>query len=108
MPIYMIQVAYTAEAWAAQVQNPKDRSELLRPVVEGLGGRIVNRWFSFGDYDVVLIVEMPDNTSASAFAIAASVGGGPRAIKTTPLMTAAENVEALRMAGASGYSPPGS
>lgn len=107
MPYYMMQVAYTAEAWAAQIKNPKDRIELLRPVVEGLGGRIVNRWFCFGEYDVILITEMPDNTSAEAFAIAVSAGGGPRVAKTTPLLSAEESVEALRMAGGSGYSPPG-
>lgn len=108
MPYYMIQVAYTAEAWAAQIQDPVDRIEILRPVVEGLGGRIVNRWFSLGDYDVVLIIEMPDNTSASAFAISASAGGGPKSTKITPLMTAEENLEALKQARGSGYSPPGS
>lgn len=107
MPFYMHQVAYTAEAWAAQVRNPKDRIEILRPVVEGLGGRIVNRWFSFGEYDVVIITEMPDNASAAAFAISALAGGGPRAAKTTPLMTAEESIEAMRKAGGSGYSPPG-
>ena len=88
MPYYMTQVAYSTEAWAAQIRDPKDRIEVLRPVVEGLGGRIVNRWFSFGEYDVILITEMPDNTSAAAMAIAASAGGGPKSIKTTPLMTA--------------------
>ena len=69
--------------------------------------RIVNRWFSFGEYDVILITEMPDNTSAAAMAIAASAGGGPRSIKTTPLMTAEESIEAMSKARDSGYSPPG-
>lgn len=106
MPYYMTQVAYTTEAWAAQVQNPQDRTEIVRSAVEKLGGRIVSRWFSFGEYDVVLITEMPDNTSAAALAIAVSAGGGPRAAKTTPLMTPEEGTEAMRLAGGSGFKPP--
>jgi uncharacterized protein with GYD domain len=107
MPYYMIQMAYTAEAWAAQVQNPQDRTAVIRSVVEGLGGRLVHRWFSFGEYDAVLITEMPNNISAAAQAIIASAGGGPKAFKTTPLMTVEEGTEALRKAADSGYRPPG-
>lgn len=107
MPYYMIQMAYAGEAWAAQVQNPQDRTEAIRAVVEELGGRLVGRWFCFGEYDSVLITEMPDNVSAAAQAIIASAGGGPKAFKTTPLLTVEEGTEALRKAGSSGYRPPG-
>ena len=106
MPYYMTQVAYTAEAWASQIQNPLDRTEIVRSAVEELGGRIVNRWFSFGEYDVVLVTEMPDNTSAAALAIAVSAGGGPRTAITTPLMTTEEATEAMIKAGGSGFKPP--
>ena len=102
----MTQVAYTAEAWASQMQNPIDRTEIVRSAVEELGGRIINRWFSFGEYDIVLVTEMPDNTSAKALAIAVSAGGGPRSVKTTPLMTTEEGTEALTKAAGSGFSPP--
>ena len=107
MPYYMIQMAYAGEAWVAQVQNPQDRTEAIRAVVEELGGRLVGRWFCFGEYDSVLITEMPDNVSAAAQAIIASAGGGPKAFKTTPLLTVEEGTEALRKAGSSGYRPPG-
>ncbi len=107
MPYYMIQMTYTAEAWSAQVQNPQDRTESIRSVVEGLGGRLVGRWFTFGEYDAVLITEMPDNVSAAAQAIIALAGGGPKEFKTTPLLTSEEVTESLRKAAGSGYRPPG-
>jgi uncharacterized protein with GYD domain len=107
MAHYLIEVAYTGEAWAAQVSNPQNRIEAIRPVIERLGGRIENAYYAFGDYDVVGIIEMPDNVSAAAFSLAASAGGAVKAIKTMPLMTIEEGIEAMRKAAGAGYRPPG-
>ena len=58
---------------------------------------------SFGDYDIVALLDMPDNTSAAAFAIAASGGGSCKTVKTTPLLSVEEGTEAMKKAGSSGY-----
>lgn len=106
MPLFLSQVGYNQEGWQALVSNPQNRLEAIRPVVDKLGGRIVNAYFAFGDYDFVLIAEFPDNVSAAALAIAAAAGGAVKSIKTTPLMEASEGLEALRKAAASGYRAP--
>jgi uncharacterized protein with GYD domain len=106
MASYLLQVAYTPEAWATMIAQPHDRIDAVRPVVEKLGGKILHGWFAFGDYDLVTIVEMPTNVEAAAFSLAASAGGAVRAIKTTPLMTTAEGIEALKKAATSGYKAP--
>ena len=106
MAHYLVQVAYTPEAWANMVKNPQDRISAVTPVVERLGGTMVSGWLAFGDYDVVGICDMPDNVSAAAFSIAASAGGSVKAFKTTPLLSIPEAVEAMRKAGGAGYSPP--
>ena len=59
MPLYAAQVAYTTEAWQALLRNPQDRLEAVRPAIEKLGGKLVNGWFVFGDYDVLAVIEMP-------------------------------------------------
>jgi uncharacterized protein with GYD domain len=107
MAHYLFQAAYTSEAWAAQVQNPQNRIEVIRPVIERLGGRIECAYLAFGDYDVIGIMEMPDNVSAAAFSLAGSAGGGLKAVKTTPLLTIDEGIEALKKAAGAGYRPPG-
>jgi uncharacterized protein with GYD domain len=107
MSHYLVQAAYTPEAWAAQLKNPQDRTEALRPAIERMGGRIECAYISFGDYDIMLIVDMPDNVSAAAFSIAAAAGGAVKAIKTTPLMTLGEGIEAMRKGAAAGYRGPG-
>ena len=106
MPSYLFQVAYTPEAWASLLANPHDRIDAVRPVIEKLGGKVVHAWFAFGDYDLVAIAEMPTNVEAAAFSVAATAGGALRAIKTTPLMSTAEGIEAMKKAAQSGYKAP--
>ena len=108
MARYLFQAAYTPEAWAAQINNPQNRVEALRPVIENLGGRLESAYYAFGDYDVIFIVEVPNNVSAAALSLAANAGGALKAVRTTPLMTLEEGMEALRKAGGAGYRPPGS
>lgn len=103
MPHYLVQVAYSPEGWEALVKEPQDRIEAVRPSVERLGGRINDAYFSFGDHDVVIIAELPDNVSAAAIAIAFAGGGACKAVHTTPLLTTAEAVEAMKKANQSGY-----
>lgn len=107
MARYLFQASYTSEAWAAQVSNPQNRIEVIRPVIERLGGRLETAYLSFGDYDVVVIAELPDNIGAAAFSLAASAGGAIKAVKTTPLLTVEEGIEALKKAAGAGYRPPG-
>jgi uncharacterized protein with GYD domain len=106
MAYYLVQVAYTPEACAALIKNPQNRTEAVRPVVEKLGGKVAGTWLAFGEYDVVLIAQMPDNVSAAAFSMAVSAGGALKACKTTPLMTPEEGIEAMRKAAGAGYRPP--
>jgi uncharacterized protein with GYD domain len=105
MPLYLTQVAYTPEAWKSLVKNPHDRMEAVRPAVEQLGGKVVSGYFAFGDYDAVAIVEMPNHVAAAALAMAFAAGGACKDIKTTPLMTTAEAIEALKQAGRTNYRP---
>jgi uncharacterized protein with GYD domain len=106
MSSYLLQVGYTPEAWASMIAHPHDRLDAVRPVIEKLGGKMLHGWFAFGDYDIVSIVEMPSNVEAAAFSLAAAAGGAVRTIKTTPLMTTAEGIEAMKKAAKSGYKAP--
>ena len=106
MALYMLQVSYTSESWATQLQHPENRREAVAPVIERLGGYIESAYYAFGEYDVILIIELPDHVSAAAFSLAVSAGGAVRSIKTTPLLAIEEGIEAMRMAAGLGYRPP--
>jgi uncharacterized protein with GYD domain len=108
MPIYMYQAAYTGESWAAQVKNPQNRVEAVgRQACEAVGGTLIGGWLCFGEYDLVLIADVPNNESMSAIALAIAAGGAIKASKTTVLMTGTEGVAALKKAAnvAKTYKP---
>src|ERR1700739_4075159 len=105
MPSYLVQVAYTSEAMAAMLKKPQDRATVVGKAIAKLGGSLKSAWLTFGDYDTIVLVEMPDNVSAAAFAMAVSAGGSCSAVKTTPLLSVEEGITAMKKAGGSGYKP---
>lgn len=106
MPHFLVQAAYTPEAWAGLVKKPQDRAKAIRPIVNQLKGRLLSFYLAFGEYDAVGVARFPDNDSAAAFSMAVAAGGAVKAIKTTPLMTVQEGIKAMRKAKRAGYQPP--
>jgi uncharacterized protein with GYD domain len=107
MAHYMLQASFTSEAWVKMLNEPQNREQAIRPVIEKLGGKLLGYWFAFGESDAVVIVQMPDNVSAAAASLAAAAGGAVKSVKTTPLMTVEEGMQAMRKAGGAGYRAPG-
>jgi uncharacterized protein with GYD domain len=107
MPHYLVQVSYNTAGIAALVKEPQNRIEKVTPAIEALGGRVESAYFAFGDADIVLICEMPDNASAASFAMAVGAGGTVASYKTTVLITPDEAVEAMKKAQESSYKPAG-
>ena len=108
MPLYMYQFSYTAESWGAQIKAPANRLETVGgPMCQAAGGKMVGAWYCFGEHDVVLIADMPDNESMSAVALAIGAGGAIKSASTTVLMTGAQGVDAMKKAAAAAkaYKP---
>jgi uncharacterized protein with GYD domain len=106
MPQYLYQAAYTPESLAAQMQNPQDRLEVVgRQLAESAGAKILAGGFSFGEYDIVAIVEAADDTTMAAIALAVAAGGAFKVAKTTPLLSGAQWVAALQKAPSITYRP---
>ena len=107
MAFYMLQISYKEDQVRALVANPQDRSAEARKLLEALGGKLHHFFFSFGEYDVVAIVEAPDNVATAAGSMAVSAAGTTSAFKTTPLLTMDEAMAAMKKAGElTGYKAP--
>ena len=106
MPHYMTQYAYTPDAWAALTKNPQNREEVFRALVEKLGGRLLSFYYAFGEYDGVIITEMPDETTVVAALLAVISPGHVKAIKTTVLLTTEQTLKGMREAGKQSYEAP--
>jgi uncharacterized protein with GYD domain len=108
MALYMYQASYTSESWAAQLKNPQNRVEKIGgQACEAAGGKLIGGWLCFGEHDLVIIADVPNEASMSAIALAFAAGGAIKASKTTQLMTGDQGVEALKKAGivAKTYKP---
>ena len=105
MPLYMYQAAYTPESLAAQIKEPQDRIEAVRPSFEAMGAKILAGGYPLGEYDVLVVYEAPDDTTAAALAMAIGAGGAIRSAKTTRLLSGAEWIDSLRKAQGSQYRP---
>jgi uncharacterized protein with GYD domain len=105
MPHYLIEVGYNTTGLAGLVKQPQDRIEKVTPAIEGLGGRVESAYYAFGEHDIILICEMPDNAAAAAFALAVGAGGTVASYKTTVLLTPDEAVQAMSKAAESSYRP---
>jgi uncharacterized protein with GYD domain len=67
MPKYLIQASYTAEGLKGlQKDKASGRKAAVSEAVERLGGRLEAIYYAFGEDDVVVILDMPDNASATA------------------------------------------
>ena len=75
MTLYMYQAAYTAKSMAAQLKEPQDPVEAIRPTVEELGAKILVAGFPFGEYDVLVVYEAPDDMTAASVAMAVAAAG---------------------------------
>ena len=107
MAKFLVEVKYTLEGIkGVKSEGGTARVAAATAGIEELGGKVEAFYFAFGETDVVVIVDAPDNLSAAALGLAVTAGGGA-ATRTTVLLTAGEMDEAAKKASGSSYRPPG-
>lgn len=77
MPTYIRLVKWTDQG-AKAIKDAVSRSEDGRALVERAGARVVGWWWTQGAYDMVIVVEAPDDETASALAISMAMAGNVR------------------------------
>src|SRR2546428_626194 len=75
MPMYVSLVKFTREGIMTMKEQGIDRSEKVKKNIEELGGRLIAAYYCLGEYDVVAILQFPDNKTAMKAAVKnASIG----------------------------------
>jgi uncharacterized protein with GYD domain len=96
MPKYLFQGTYTADGIKGlEKDKATGRKTALSHAVEALGGKLEAFYFAFGEHDWILLADLPDTASATAFSLAVS-GSGLLRTTTTPLVTVEEQDKALQ------------
>ena len=105
MPKYLIEASYTAEGVKGlQSAGGSSRRDAIAALAESVGGRLESLYFAFGEHDVYVVVDAPDNESATAVALTVNASGVVSA-RTTVLPTP-EEVDAAAKRSVE-YRPPG-
>jgi uncharacterized protein with GYD domain len=99
-------VTYTQTAWDILLRSPQNRIEAIRPVVESLGGKIECGYLNLEYCQLVAIIQMPQNADMAALSMAFMAQFAVKAVKTLPLITWEEGIQAMEKARKAAYKPP--
>lgn len=98
MPIFITQGRYTQQAMKGMVAKPEDREEEVRQLFERAGCRVVSYYFTFGDYDFLIVSEAPNPNAILSVLMVAASGGGVTNVRTTLAVTTADAKKAFASA----------
>ena len=105
MPKYLFQASFVGEGVAGLLkEGGSGRRQAVEQLTKGLGGSVEAFYFAFGEYDVFVIVDLPDNVTTTAAALVVNASGLVK-VKTTVLLTPEEVDEATKKTV--DYRPPG-
>ena len=90
MKKYLIKGTYNSDGAKGLIQEGgSGRRTAIEKMLEGMGGKVESFYFAFGEDDVYVIAELPDDISAVAVGLTVN-GSGLVKISTTVLLTAAD------------------
>ena len=105
MAKYLYEGSYTLEGVKGLLkEGGSSRQATIEKLVEGMGGKLEAFYFTFGERDVLAIIDLPDESSAAALSLAIGAAGGVQ-IKTTPILTPQDIDQASQKTV--NYRPPG-
>ena len=105
MPRYLIEGSYTEEGTKGLLkEGGTSRRDTVTKLIEGMGGSVEAFYYTFGHRDVIVIVSVPDESTALALSMAVNQSGKVR-LSTHQLLTAEDVDRAAKQTV--GYRPPG-
>lgn len=105
MAKYLVEASYLSKGIKGLMkEGGSRRRKAVDELYASLGGRVEAFYYVFGDRDVIIIGELPDNISAAALAFRVNAAG-VTTCKTTVLLTPQEIDNAVTKSGS--YRPPG-
>jgi uncharacterized protein with GYD domain len=109
MPEFALFFSYSPETWASMITKPTDRTDAVRELVEGVGGRLDGLWYMLGEDDGMVLFDAPDPSAAAALSLAVNSTGAFSSLRTQQLLSAGELPDVLNTADTarSSYRRPG-
>jgi uncharacterized protein with GYD domain len=105
MPKYLFYGSYTPEGFRGLLEEGgSERTEVAKSALASVGGTLEAFYFSFGENDFYILVDLPDNATTAAVTLAGNVSGTFR-INGVALLTPEELDVAVQKSVS--FRPPG-
>lgn len=105
MPKYLLEVSLSKKGLQGTLkEGGLARKAVAEALVKSVGGKLEAFYYAFGDRDVIVLIDVPDNASAARVATAVTASGAG-SVKTTVLLSPKE-MDQIGKAEAD-YRPPG-
>ena len=105
MPKYLFEVSYRTDGVKGLLkEGGSGRRSAVEQLLKSAGGKLEAMYYAFGETDVYLIAELPDNASAAAISLATAISGMVRT-NVVPLLSP-EEIDAAGKKSIK-YRPPG-
>jgi uncharacterized protein with GYD domain len=75
MPHFFMRWVWKDESLKAMTDTPQDREPPAAEIIGSFGGKMTAYYFTFGEYDGLLIAEFPSNEAAAACSMKISSAG---------------------------------
>lgn len=108
MAVFITQGRFTSTAIKGMMENPEERAAAIRHLFEMSGGKLLNYYLTFGEYDFLVVSEGPYEGVAIS-SIVTSSSGAVTDLKTTLAMSAGEMKESFAKAAklSASFKPAG-
>ncbi len=106
MPKYLIEASYTVDGLKGLFkEGGSGRRTAIETAAKGLGGSVEAVFYVFGEDDIIIVLDMPDNVTVAAFSLAVSATGA--ATSTVRVLLTPEEIDAAVKKNVE-YRAPGS
>ena len=92
MAKYLIEASYTSEGIQGLLkEGGSGRSAAVQRLISSAGGTIEALYFVFGEDDIIIVADLPDNATMAAVSLAVSASGG--ATSTVRVLLTPEEID---------------
>ena len=94
MPQYILLINWTQQG-ISKIKESSDRYNSFKASVEKAGGNVIGGYYTFGEYDVIIIIEAPTDETVMSLMLKVGSAGNVRT-KTLKAFTAEEGINIIK------------
>jgi uncharacterized protein with GYD domain len=91
---YILLIKWT-EQGISKINESPDRFSSFKAMLEKVGGKLIGGYYTFGEYDVVIVMEAPKDEAAMSLMLKVGSAGNVRT-KTLKAFTAEEGIKIIK------------